>query len=231
MACGRRTNQNVFMRQFYAIICLGFLFPAIVSNAQNVTVNPGSGSYTTLKAAFDAINAGTHTGVVTVTVVANTTETATATLNASGTGAASYTSLSILPTGTVTVSGNLAAPLVSLSGADNVTINGLNTGGNRLTFSNTSTSAVATTSTIRLINDASNNTITNCVVLGSNTSAANTTTATGNILLSTATSTGNDNNTISNNDIGPAGSNLPARGIASFGSSSGTNSGVNVTNI
>ena len=45
-----------------------FLFIAMSANAQNVTVNPGAGSYPTLKAAFDAINAGTHTGAVTVAV-------------------------------------------------------------------------------------------------------------------------------------------------------------------
>lgn len=58
----------------------------INSHAQNVTVNPGSGSYPTLKAAFDAINLGTHTGVITIDIVGNTTETATAVLNASGVG-------------------------------------------------------------------------------------------------------------------------------------------------
>ena len=45
-------------------------------SAQNVTVNPGATSYATLKDAFDAINAGTHTGVLTIDIVANTTETA-----------------------------------------------------------------------------------------------------------------------------------------------------------
>ena len=46
------------------------------------------------------------------------------------------------------------------SGADNVTIDGLNTGGNSLTIRNTS----STSFTIRFANDASNNTIQNCTV-------------------------------------------------------------------
>jgi hypothetical protein len=53
-------------------------------------------------------------------------------------------------------------PLLNFNGADNVIINGLNTGGNSLTISNTSTSTAAGTSTIRFINDATNNIIRNC---------------------------------------------------------------------
>ncbi|MFZ4058582.1 MAG: hypothetical protein ACOYKE_10610 [Ferruginibacter sp.] len=49
--------------------------------------------YTTLGAAFTAINAGTHTGAINIGVVGNTTETSSAVLNASGSGAASYTSI------------------------------------------------------------------------------------------------------------------------------------------
>jgi hypothetical protein len=44
--------------------------------------------YATLKDAFDAINAGTHTGVINIGVCGDTTETAPAVLNASGGGAA-----------------------------------------------------------------------------------------------------------------------------------------------
>ena len=47
----------------------------------------GPTAYTTLKGAFDAVNAGTHQGVITIAITGNTTETATAALNASGSGA------------------------------------------------------------------------------------------------------------------------------------------------
>jgi hypothetical protein len=99
-------------------------------NAQNVNVNPGAGSYATLKDAFDAINAGTHTGAVTVNILFSTAETATAALNASGVGSASYTSVDITTSNGagVTVEGSLAGAstgaIIRLIGADNVTLDG-----------------------------------------------------------------------------------------------------------
>ncbi|HMX40476.1 MAG TPA: hypothetical protein PKD78_09115, partial [Saprospiraceae bacterium] len=143
-----------------AVVAATVAFSSVALHAQNVTVNPGNGSYATLADAFNAINAGTHTGAVTVDIVGSTTETASAILNASGTGAASYTSVLVRPSGGAarTVAGNISTNLVDLNGADNVTIDGLNTGGNSLTIRNTATAGA---NTIRLIADASNNTITN----------------------------------------------------------------------
>ncbi|HRH38373.1 MAG TPA: hypothetical protein PK760_08515, partial [Flavobacteriales bacterium] len=193
------------------------------TNAQNVTVNPGAGSYPTLTAAFAAINAGTHTGAITVDIVGDTNEgTGTAILNASGSGAASYTSILIAPSGGVTrtISGatTAGAPMIDLSGADNVTFNGLNISGNALVIANTTVSATSGTSTIRFIGGATNNTITNCSVQGSGTMSVATNGAT--IFFSTdgVTANGNDNNTISNNNIGPAGANLPTKAILGNGS-------------
>ena len=117
---------------------IGLTLFASSSFAQNVTVNPGAGSYATLKDAFDAINAGTHTGAITVSIDNDTTETVSAVLNASGSGSASYTSIVINPTGARTVSGTISGHLIDLNGANNVTIDGLNTGGNSLTIDNTS---------------------------------------------------------------------------------------------
>jgi hypothetical protein len=178
---------------------LAVLFIILFSGStysQNVTVNPGAGSYATLKAAFDAINAGTHTGAITVDIVGNTTETLSAVLNASGTGSASYSSITISPSGGAarTISGAIVGHLIDLNGADNVTINGLNSGGNSLTIRNFSP---GTSSAIRFIADATSNTVTNCTLQG----AASTAAGGGVIVFSTGTSTGNDNNTISNNTI------------------------------
>ena len=198
--------------------------PEVTCGAGNIRVeatNSGNNAdYATLKDAFDAINAGTHTGVINIGVCGDTTETASAVLNASGVGAANYTLVLITPTGVRTVSGAIVAgsPLIDLNGADNVTIDGLNSGGNSLTISNTTASATASTSTIRLINGAQNNTITRCTVLGSST--ASTTIAGGNILISTSTGGANSNNAISSNAIGPAGANLPTKGVMSLGSAS-----------
>ncbi len=210
--------------------------------AQNVNVNPGAGTYPTLADAFAAINAGTHTGAITVDIVADTTEpvvvgSASAILNASGAGGASYTSIVISPSGGAarTISGAATAgfALIDLNGADNVTINGLNAGGNTLTIANTTVSATSGTSTIRFIGGATNNTITNSNIQGSGTMPVATNGAVIFFSTDVVTTNGNDNNTISNNNIGPAGANLPTKGILGNGSTSTTaigNSGISITN-
>ena len=198
--------------------------PSVTCGADAVRVeatNSGNDAgYPTLAAAFAAINAGIHTGVINVGICADTTETASAVLNASGSGSASYTSVLVTPTGVRTVSGAIAAgsPLIDLNGADAVTIDGLNSGGNSLTISNTTASATASTSTIRLINGASGDTVTNCAVLGSSTASAST--VGGTILISTSAGGANSGNTISNNAVGPAGANRPTKGVMSLGSAS-----------
>ncbi len=206
--------------------------PTPPASAGNVTITATSGTagptgYATVQAAFAAINAGTHQGAINVWIMADTTETAAAVLNAS-TGSASYSSVLVLPNGTRTVSGNLATPLIDLNGADNVRIDGYN----QLTLSNTSTSATAGTSTIRFISStaaaggAQNNTVANCNIQGSSTGALGA--ATGNVLFSSTTASGNNlvgnsNNVIANNNIGPAGANLPSKCITALGST-GNNS-------
>ncbi len=205
-------------------LALSLLAPSRASAQVDVTASAGTlnASYTTLKGAFDAINLGTHQGTITIGLSGNTTETAPAVLNASGSGGASYTTIGISPTGGAarTISGAIAAgsPLIDLNGADNVTFDGLNTGGNSLTIANTTVSATTVTSTIRLIGGATNNTITNSDIQGSSTSSV--ATNGGNIFFSTdlAGGNGNDNNTISNNNIGPAGANLPSKAILCNGS-------------
>lgn len=121
---------------------------AVNLNAQvslAATSGTTTGTYTTLKDAFDAINAGTHQGAINISITANTTETAVAVLNASG-GTTNYTSVAIKPaTGaTPTISGNLASStLVRILGS-NITLDGSNTpaGTTRdLTFTNTATTA------------------------------------------------------------------------------------------
>jgi len=195
----------------------------------------GPTNYSTLKGAFDAINVGTHKGVINITILGNTTETAPAVLNGS-IGLSSYTSIIIQPAGGAarTISGAIAAgsPLVDLNGADNVTIDGLNTGGDSLIISNTTVSAISGTCTIRFQTDATNNLITRCRVLGSATMANGTNG--GNIWFgSAAVSIGNDDNTISYCDIGPAGGNLPSKCIYFSGTSNVdpgvSNSGIVIT--
>lgn len=223
-------------RPFAAGVC-NDVTPA-ASNVEVEATNSGSNlGYTTLKGAFDAINAGTHTGTITIDICGNTTETAPAVINASGAGAASYTTITIAPAGGAprTISGAIAAgsPLVDFNGADNVTIDGLNTGGNSLTIANTTVSATSGTSTIRFIGGATSNVVTNSNIQGS--SSASVATNGGTIFFSTdaVTANGNDNNTISNNNIGPAGANLPSKAILGNGSTTTTaigNSGIVINN-
>lgn len=186
---------------------------AVVSNAQ-VSVSGGTGlnatypSLTKSGGLFEALNANAQTGNnIVVSITADvTTEDGVNSLNAGA-----WASVSITPSGARIISGTVTGNLINLNGADNVTINGLNSGGNSLTISNAGTGA---SNTIRFINDASNNTVTNCVLQGSASTTAN-----GVVNFSTGATTGNDNNTISNNTIGAAGSNLPINGIYSAGTS------------
>ncbi|UTX46617.1 T9SS type A sorting domain-containing protein [Chryseobacterium sp. MA9] len=134
------------MRKFLFCLMAGFAASNFYSQVNvSATAGTATGTYTTLKGAFDAINAGTHQGAIAISITANTTETATASLNASG-GATSYTSVVIKPAvgATATISGDVAsAPLVRIQGS-NITIDGSNaaSGTTRdLTLTNTSLTA------------------------------------------------------------------------------------------
>lgn len=163
------------------------------------TAGTPAGTYTTLKGAFDAINAGTHQGDIAIAISANTTETAPAVLNSSGAGTALYTSISMAPSvDGVSISGSTTSGrgLIELKGADNVTINGdnpLTPGINRnLTITNTATNTTTLTSVIRIANAATvvtssdNISILNCILNGS---------ATGRNLAAATSTTGSENNT------------------------------------
>lgn len=201
------------------------LFLSFISMSLSAQVTISSTNYSTLKAGFDAINAGTHTGNIVITLSSSTTETATATLNASGSGSASYTSVLIYPTASgVTIGGTIAGALISFNGADNVTVDGrVNQSGNMdLIIQNLSTSSSASTFTFN--NDACNNTLTYINIKGSPATINNNPSNSSRGVIywgDTAPSTGSDNNTVSYCNIGPAGSNLPGHGVFSYGASTG----------
>ena len=153
----KKAPKHKTIKFLFLALLSGFM---IINASAQVTVNPGSGSYLTLKLAFDAINSGTHTGALTVTITANTSEIASAVLNASGAGSANYTSINIYPTVSgLTISGNLSStPLIDLNGADNVTIDGrVNATGSTVDLTITNTNPSVATSTIRFINSATSN--------------------------------------------------------------------------
>ncbi|MCX8055394.1 MAG: right-handed parallel beta-helix repeat-containing protein, partial [Ignavibacteria bacterium] len=130
--------KNLLQRFFlFSVVAL------LASVALNAQVQIGPINYTTLKAAFDAINNGVHTGNITIDITGNTVETATAVLNRSGSGSASYTAVNIYTTGVDTVYGNASiSPVVRFADADNITIDGRigQTGStNSLTFASLNT--------------------------------------------------------------------------------------------
>jgi hypothetical protein len=200
-------NQYTTKRYFLLVLFFSFLCTFKAISQVSVTATAGTTGptvYTTLKGAFDAVNAGTHQGSVTISVTSSTTETAAAVLNASGSGSASYTAVTVKPgTGaTPTISGNISSgPVVKLNGANNVTINGSNNATTTRDLSITNTSA--TSSNALVIGSVgtttiNNVTIKNCVLTnGSNTSTA--------IIVGDAGVVGNpgyfSNITIQNNDI------------------------------
>ena len=163
-------------------------------------VNVGAGqTYTTLTATgglFAAINGATITGNITANIVTGTTEDGANALNQwSESGAGNYT-LTIQPSDATTklITGAVANGMIRLNGADRVTIDGRSGGSGRfLTFRNTNTS----NATLTLLNDATNNTIRSSVFEGATTASSN-----GVIFLSsTAVTTGNSTNTITDNQI------------------------------
>lgn len=193
------------------IITLLSLGCIVASKAQNVsvtaTLGTPTGSYGTLKAAFDAINSGTHQGTITINIVGNTTETATAVLNSS-IAPANYSSVTIRPSGGArTIQGNIDGALIKLYGADNVVINGSMVGSptRDLTIRNTSNGFNAVgiwVGSVSASNGANDNVIINTIVR-----MADPTTSYFCIVQSSGTSIGsnaegpNNNNLYANNEL------------------------------
>ena len=156
---------------------------------------------------FEAINSALVTDSLTIRIAGDLTgELGTHPLNAY----AVNERILIRPYGGLhrTITGTAAngTPLIGLNGADNVIIDGISAGGDSLTISNLSTSISAGTSTIRLSNGASGNLIARCRVLGSSNVSIG---SGGGVILFDNLVAGNNNNTIQDCDLGPAGANLP----------------------
>jgi hypothetical protein len=154
------------MRKFLPVLLI--IFCSKISVAQTVKTVGGTGGadYSTIAAAFMAINVGSITGSIELQIISSTSEPAYAPLIASGSGSANYTSVSIYPTASGCVINSTAAGdyLLYINGADNVTIDGrVNKTGSTvdLTISN------GTRSAIYLAGASTNNTIRYCNLKGS----------------------------------------------------------------
>ncbi|MFZ4401876.1 MAG: beta strand repeat-containing protein, partial [Bacteroidales bacterium] len=181
------------------------------------TVGATGANYSTLKLAFDAINAGTIQGQIILQIIDNTTETATATLNASGMGSASYSSVIIYPTVSgKSITGNLTLPIIYFLGADNVTIDGrLNAVGftKDLTITNNSTATGAVI--VRYVNSAEFNTIKYCTLKASPNSVG-----TGILYFTNSDfGNGNNNNIVEYCDITCNSSGRPRNAVFTSGTS------------
>ncbi len=221
---------------FFACIGLNSSLLAQVSVTATAGTT-GPTSYTTVNAAFGAINGGTHQGVILITVSASTTEPATPVqLLSTGVGSAIYQSVKIMPAGNVTIN-SAAAPTASRGilefvGADSVTIDGddpATLGARNLTIQ-MATTTTAGTACIRFSSSSSTAdgcrlaTVKNCNIVGGRTSAILTTASYGIFSgLSSAAATittlsgaaDNDSMLIENNSIQRCYYGIYAYGIAS----------------
>jgi hypothetical protein len=192
--------------------------------AVTATSGTASASYPTLKGAFDAINANTHGGVITITITGTTTETASASLTAGA-----YTSVLIKPSGASGISGSITGTgLITLNGADNVSFDGLNANGNSLSIVNTAVSSVGNTSTIRIVADATNLLFDHCTITSSYFGLSST--SAGCIAMLSGVTTGNDNITIRNSRIGGNGTNPCIMGIIASGTATVIQNGLVISN-
>ncbi len=185
-----------------------------------VTVGPG-GTFTSLSGAgglFAALNSRMLTGNLTVNLTGNPAENGSTVLNAltsnNGYPLANAFAVTIQPDSATmrTISGAAASGLIRLNGVQRVTFDGSFGGAGRyLTFRNTNTGGA----TVVFINDASNNTVRNCVIEGAATDAN-----VGAVLFSTGAITGNDNNTVTGCQIRNRSdaTGVPASLVVSFGS-------------
>lgn len=199
--------------------------PAVFINASSGTTY---GEYTTLKQAFDAINAGTHTGNISIELGSEDdqtiTEIAQAVLNASGSGAASYTNITISPAfSNITVTGSFAGAccyptgVIQLNKAEDVTIDGrigMTGSTNNLTIEN---SSIGSWATAIFMYGASNDIIRYCTIKSSTTCTSS---GVGTISMQLNGTSGCSNNTIEYCKITKSGSDMPMVAIASSNTSS-----------
>ena len=193
------------------------------SGSVNVGTAEAITSLTNTGGLFEKINNGTISGNTIFNITSDlTAETGTVSLNQTVEEGAGNWTITIQPSGGTTrlISGTNATALINFNGADRVTIDGLNTGGNALTIRNLGAGTV-----VRYIADASNNTVQNATVEASSSGTG--------ILISTGTTTGNDNITIANNNIRDRSdaTSVPSVAISNSGSSTSISNGnTSITN-
>ncbi len=208
----KKNSSNLVLKAFFALLLMigvsGNVWGQVSVTATAGTLGPTA--YTTLKLAFDAVNAGTHQGAINIAISSNTSEGATPAVLNSSVAPANYSSININPTNdAVTISGGVTPAsrgVIELNGADNVTINGDNpntAGTNRnltITLTGTNASVLLWMKTVSATNGCTGNTFRNCNFQGQTTT--NVTTAgilAGSSIFGAAAAVANSNITIANN--------------------------------
>src|SRR5438045_4083737 len=113
-----KTKINDWSLKSAAVFLLFFALTQFAKAGVTAVTVSGStgadGNYGSLKMAFDTLNANpTQTGnTIAVSIVGNTTEPASAVLNQPS--GSSWTSLTIMPSGARTITGNIAGALIDL---------------------------------------------------------------------------------------------------------------------
>ncbi len=205
-------NNRFTKKLLVVILCCLSIFGSVKAQV-SVTADAGvlgPTAYTTVKGAFDAINAGTHQGNINITVTGTSTELAQAVLNGSSLPS-SYLTVSLRPAAPgAIITGNLGSAIIKLNGADNVTIDGFVGAGpaRDLSVRNTNTgtgSGVIWVSSASITDGANNNIIRNTIVTGN---AATTTLVaiaqSSGTTLGDLAETNNSNNTYTNNLVSAA---------------------------
>ncbi|MBK9464145.1 MAG: HYR domain-containing protein [Chitinophagaceae bacterium] len=176
---------------------------SILSGGISGTVTVGAaGTYTSLTGAgglFATLNAGGLTGNLNVTLLDVTqTENGVTALNSISYGCGGPFTLTITPASgvAVTITGSNTNAILKLNGADNVTIDGLNTGGSSLFVTNTNATGLSELwiGSASASDGATNNTIRNTTFAGfSNTGTV------GGIIIGSGTTLGNPAESPNNN--------------------------------
>lgn len=179
--------RKILFLTLLTCLCVSYSIAQVSVTASAGTTGPTA--YTTVSAAFGAINAGTHQGAIVISITGNTTEPAAPTALLKSASPSAYTSVLIRPSGGNFTINSAATPtanrgIIELSGADNITIDGDDPGTagtqnltiQAATSTNTGVACVRLSSNSTTGTDgADNNTVKNCIIIGARSSATSTT--------------------------------------------------------
>ena len=225
---GRTTNPVIRAATLAALFIL-FTSPQLLAQALSGTRTVGpTGNYPTLTAAIADVRARTLDGPLVLELqAAYSSAGETFPLVFSNLTTTAANTLSVRPeTGAVNLTiTSFAAQTLDFDGASFVRLDG-RAGGTGLTSALTISNSSPTGVALRLINDATGNSISFAALRGINTSA----TAGVVVLGGSGGANGNDGNTIDSCSIAPAAGGTPANGFYSSGTAGAANSGNTISN-